>query len=112
MLASLLGIILKHPEVSMDSRVGSSSLLKQVFSDALITAGIIIARIIKRGKKSRNQYRIPFAAVVKTRETGREGGREEGASERGREGMDGGRKGGRDEGREGGRCGGGVVMCE
>lgn len=77
----------------MDSRVGSSSLLKQVFSDALITAGIIIARIIKRGKKSRNQYRIPFAAVVKTRETGREGRR----SERAREGGDGWRQ----EGREG-----------
>lgn len=103
MLASLLGIILKHPEVSMDSRVGSSSLLKQVFSDALITAGIIIARIIKRGKKSRNQYRIPFAAVVKTRETGREGGREGRRSERAREGGRGWMEAGREGGMKGGR---------
>lgn len=71
----------------------------RLFGKALITTGIIIARIIKqRGEKSRNQYRIPFAAVVKTREMG-VGGREE---------MDGGREGGR----KGGRCGGGVVMCE
>lgn len=99
----------------MDSHVGSSSLLKQVLSNALITTGIIIARIIKRGgKKSRNQYRIPFAALVKTREIGREGGRrEERASERGREGMDGGREvrqGGK-AGREGGREGGAGVGC-
>lgn len=75
-----------------------SSLPKQAASNALITIGIIIAGIIKRGEKSRNQYRIPFAAVVKTREMG-VGGRKEG-----REGVV--------EGREGGRCGGGVVMCE
>lgn len=86
MLGILLGLILKHLEVSIDSHVGSSSLPKQVFSNALITAGIIIARVIKRGK-SRNQYRIPFAAVVKTREIGREGGR----SERGRGWMEAGR---------------------
>lgn len=83
----------------MDSLVGSSSLPKQASSNALITIGIIIAGIIKRGEKSRNQYRIPFAAVVKTREMG-VGGRKEGRREGGRGWM------------EGGRCGGGVVMCE
>lgn len=54
----------------MDSLIGSSSLPKEASSNALITIGIIIAGIIKRGEKSRNQYRIPFAAVVKTREMG------------------------------------------
>lgn len=54
-----------------------SSLPKQAGSNALITIGIIIAGIIKRGGGSRNQYRIPFAAVVKTREMG-VGGRKEG----------------------------------
>lgn len=73
----------------MDSLVGSSSLPKQAGSNALITIGIIIAGIIKRGEKSRNQYRIPFAAVVKTRELGVGGGWEEG----GREGWDGGEGG-------------------
>lgn len=53
--------------------------------NALITIGIIIAGIIKRGgKKSRNQYRIPFAAVVKTREM-------EGRGEERREGIEAGR---------------------
>lgn len=78
----------------MDSHLGSSSLLKQAFGHALITIGIIIVRVIKRGKKSRNQYRIPFAAVVKTREMGL-GGRKEG-----------GRRG---EGRRGWREGGAGV---
>ena len=80
--------------------------------NALITIGIIIAGIIKRGgEKSRNQYRIPFAAVVKTREMEGRGEERRGGEGR-REGMEAGRGGeGAGEG-EGGRCGGGVVMCE
>lgn len=50
MLGIPLGINVEHLKVSMDSRVGSSSLLKQAFGNALITIGIIIARIIKRGE--------------------------------------------------------------
>lgn len=84
----------------MDSRVGSSSLLKQVFSDALITAGIIIARIIKRGKIQKS-IQDTFCSGSEN-EGDWEGGREEGASERGREGGDGWRQEGREGWREGG----------
>lgn len=78
----------------MDSHVGSSSLLKQVFSNALITAGIIIARIIKRGKIQKS-IQDTFCSGSEN-EGDWEG--EEGA----REGMDGGWEGGK-TGREGGR---------
>lgn len=78
----------------MDSHVGSSSLLKQVFSNALITTGIIIARIIKRGKIQKS-IQDTFCSGSENEGDWEGGGREEGASERAREGMDGGRKGGR-----------------
>lgn len=93
-MGSLVGIIVKHLEVSMDSHVGSSSLLKQVFSNALITTGIIIARIIKRGKIQKS-IQDTFCSGSENEGDWEGGGREEGASERAREGMDGGRKGGR-----------------
>lgn len=85
----------------MDSRVGASSLLKQVFSNALITTGIIIARIIKRGKIQKS-----------IQDTFCSGSENEGDWEgEGGSGGEGG-KTGREGEREGGRCGGGVVMCE
>lgn len=95
-LGSLLGISLKHLEVSMDSRVGSSSLLKQVFSDALITAGIIIVRIIKRGKIQKS-IQDTFCSGSENEgdwEGRREGGKRERASEGGRGWMEAGREGG------------------
>lgn len=90
----LVGISVKHLQVSMDSHVGSSSLLKQVFSNALITAGIIIARIIKRGKIQKS-IQDTFCSGSEN-EGDWEG--EEGAGE----GMDGGWEGGRED-RKGGR---------
>lgn len=102
-LGILVGFILKHLEVSMDSHVGSSSLLEQVFSNALITTGIIIARIIKRGKIQKS-IQDTFCSGSENEgdwEGGREGG---GRKERAREGMDGGREV-RQEGREEGGAG-------
>ena len=74
-------------------------LVRQTSTNAMITIRIIIAGIINGRRNLKNQYRIPFAAVVKTRERGWveriEGGRD----------GEGGRMGRR-------RGGGGVVMCE
>lgn len=98
-MGSLVGIIVKHLEVSMDSHVGSSSLLKQVFSNALITTGIIIARIIKRGKIQKS-IQDTFCSGSENEGDWEGGGREEGASERaserGRGWMEAGREGGRE----------------
>ena len=71
--------------------------------NALITIGIIIAGIIKRGgEKSRNQYRIPFAAVVKTREMEGRGEERRGGREGGRGWRQGGEGREREREREGG----------
>lgn len=99
----LPGIIVKHLEVSMDSHVGSSSLLKQLFSNALITTGIIIARIIKRGKIQKS-IQDTFCSGSENEGDWEGWGREEGASE----GGDGWRQGGK-AGREGEREGGAGV---
>lgn len=95
LLCILVGVGVEHLEVSMDSHVGSSSLLKQVFSNALITTGIIIARIIKRGKIQKS-IQDTFCSGSEN-EGDWEG--EEGARE-GREGGKTGREGEREGGRE------------
>lgn len=77
----------------MDSLIGSTSLLKQAGSNALITIGIIIARIIRGGGGIQKSIQDTFCS-----------GSENEGDVRG--------VGGRKEGMEGGRCGGGVVMCE
>lgn len=83
----------------MDSLIGSSSLPKQAGSNALITIGIIIAGIIKRGEKIQKSIQDTFCS----------GSENEG---------DGGGWGGEEAGRQGGRgwreggAGVGVVMCE
>lgn len=82
----------------MDSLIWSSSLPKQASSNALITIGIIIAGIIKRGEKIQKSIQDTFCS----------GGENEGDGG----GREGGGRGCMEGGREGGRCGGGVVMCE
>lgn len=87
----------------MDSLIGSSSLPKEASSNALITIGIIIAGIIKRGEKIQKSIQDTFCSGSENEGDGVVGG-----------GGGGGWVGGRREGlRDGGRCGGGVVvMCE
>ena len=80
--------------------------------NALITIGIIIAGIIKRGGgKIQKSIQDTFCSGSENEGDGGEGRGEERGEGR-REGMEAGRGGeGAGEG-EGGRCGGGVVMCE
>lgn len=76
----------------MGSLVGSSSLPKQAGSNALITNGIIIAGIIKRGGKKKIQKSIQDTFCSGSENEGDGGGWEEG----GWEGVDGWREGGRE----------------
>ena len=80
----------------MDSHVGSSSLLKQVLSNALITTGIIIARIIKRGgEKIQKSIQDTFCSASENEGDWEGGGEAGGKSQRAREGGDGWRQGGK-----------------
>lgn len=72
----------------MDSLIGSSSLPKQAGSNALITIGIIIAGIIKRGEKIQKSIQDTFCSGSENEGDG--GGWEEGGREGWREGREGG----------------------